>query len=34
MLTHEAEFERVIACCFSADDAQLYSSLLTDLRRG
>jgi len=34
MLEHETEFERLIACCFSAADAQLYASLLAELRGG
>lgn len=33
MLEEEASFERIIACCFSAEDANLYQATLDRLRR-
>ena len=33
MLDHESEYERIIACMFSDEDAQLYRDMLTTLRR-
>ena len=32
MLEYEARFERIIACCFSDDDAVLYQNVLQELR--
>jgi O-acetyl-ADP-ribose deacetylase (regulator of RNase III) len=32
MLEYEDRFERIIACCFSEADAQLYRSVLETLR--
>lgn len=32
MLEHEERFERIIACCFSEADAELYRSMLEQLR--
>lgn len=34
MLEYEDRFERIIACCFSDDDASLYQSTLQELRKG
>ena len=33
MLQHENEFERIIACCFSAGDVALYEKNLADSRK-
>ena len=33
MLDHEAAFDRIIACCFSAGDVALYQTTLTALRQ-
>jgi hypothetical protein len=32
MRAHEDRFERIIACCFSDDDAALYRRLLAETR--
>jgi O-acetyl-ADP-ribose deacetylase (regulator of RNase III) len=32
MIEHEAEFEKIIACCFSAQDKQLYSLTYQQLK--
>ncbi|HUB06100.1 MAG TPA: macro domain-containing protein, partial [Myxococcales bacterium] len=32
MLAHEAEFERIVACLFDADDLALYEEVLAGLR--
>jgi O-acetyl-ADP-ribose deacetylase (regulator of RNase III) len=33
MLDHESEYERIVACAFSDEDAQLYRDMLGTLRR-
>jgi O-acetyl-ADP-ribose deacetylase (regulator of RNase III) len=33
MLEHEAAFDRIVACCFSVGDVNLYRTTLADLRR-
>ena len=32
MLEYEQRFERIVACCFSDDDAALYRNVLQELR--
>lgn len=33
MLEYEVQFEKIIACCFSREDCELYETVLRELRR-